>query len=95
LYYRGIYVGIRDRGAYLYAWGYYVQGRAGNTGKGGVMKDKIIELIKKYQAESERNWTPATGYVDGYARGYSIAFGRCADDLEELLKSDKEGDETK
>ena len=54
-------------------------------------EDKIICLIKKYRAESERNWTPAIGYVDGYARGYSIAFGRCADDLEELLNNEKGG----
>ena len=37
LYYRGIYVGIRDRCTYFYVWRYYVQGRAGNTEKGGVM----------------------------------------------------------
>jgi len=54
------------------------------------MKDKIIELIKKYRAESERNWNPTTGYPGGYARGYSVAYGRVADDLEKLLKSDKE-----
>ena len=56
-----------------------------------IPKDKIIQLIKKYQAESERNWNPTTGYPGGYARGYSVAYGRCAYDLDKLLKSLKGG----
>jgi len=55
------------------------------------MRDKIICLIKKFRAESERMWGPETGYDSGYFRGYSVAYDRCADDLEELLKSMKGG----
>lgn len=50
------------------------------------MKAKIIDLIKKYRAESKRYWAPTTGYGNGYARGNSVAYDYCADDLEELLK---------
>ncbi len=53
------------------------------------MKAKIIELIKKYRAESERLWTPGKGYPSDYCRVRSIAFEQCADDLEELLKEEK------
>ncbi|MBU0977087.1 MAG: hypothetical protein KKD18_01595 [Nanoarchaeota archaeon] len=53
------------------------------------MRDKIIKLIKKYRAESERLWNPVNGYPTVYAHGRSIAYGDCADDLEELLKSDE------
>lgn len=54
------------------------------------MKDKIISLIKEFRAESERNWTPAVGYKDGYARGYSVAYDHATDELEKLLKSEEE-----
>ena len=57
------------------------------------MKDKIIELIKKYQAESEKRWQPIVGFPNEYSHGYSVACFRCANDLEELLKSDQEGEE--
>jgi len=49
------------------------------------MKDKIIELIKKYRAESERLWNPTTGYPNNYYRVWSIAYEKCANDLEKLL----------
>lgn len=54
------------------------------------MKDKIIDLIKKFRAESEKHWSPETGYKDGYARGWSVAKGYDADALEKLLKEDEE-----
>ena len=41
------------------------------------MKAKIIELIKKYRAESKKHWT-------GY--DHAVACNNHADDLEELLK---------
>jgi len=53
------------------------------------MEDKIICLIKKYQAESETYWSPVEGYRNEFTHGLSVAYGRCADDLE---KYDKEGD---
>ena len=57
------------------------------------MKDKIIELIKKYQAESEKRWEPIVGYPNEYSHGYSVACFNCANDLEKLLKSMKGGDD--
>jgi len=54
------------------------------------MKDKIIALITKYRAESERLWNPETGYSSGYARGHSVAYDHVADDLEKLLKYSEE-----
>ena len=54
------------------------------------MKDKIITLIKKYRAESERFWTPTAGYPSDYARAHSVAYDHVADDLEELLKESEE-----
>ena len=55
------------------------------------MKDKIIKLIEIYRAENESYWNPVTSYMDGFSKGYSIAYGHVADDLEALLKSMKGG----
>ena len=55
------------------------------------MKDKIIELIKIYRAENESYWNQVTGYMDGFSKGYSIAYVHVTDDLEKLLKSMKGG----
>lgn len=52
------------------------------------MKSKIIDLIKKFRAESERQWSPHNGYPSEYAQAHSVAYDRCADDLEELLKDE-------
>jgi len=49
------------------------------------MKEKIIALIKKYRAESERLWNPNTGYPDDYCRVQALIFDRCADDLETVV----------
>ena len=54
------------------------------------MKAKIIELIKKYRAESEDCWTPENGYDSKYSHGLSVAYDDAADDLEELLKAEEE-----
>ena len=53
---------------------------------------KIIELIKKYRAKSEIGWTPNKGWKNEYSHNMGIAYGNCADDLEELLKSMKGGE---
>jgi len=58
-----------------------------------IPNDKIIHLIKKYRAESETYWSAGEGYRNEFTRGLSVAYGRCATTLEELLKSMK-GDET-
>ena len=50
------------------------------------MKEQIIELIKKYRAESDRLWNPTSGYPSEYDRAHSYAYDHCADDLEEILK---------
>jgi len=50
------------------------------------MKDKLIELIKKYRAASEKRWSATHGYKNEFAHGQSNAYDRCADDLEELVR---------
>jgi len=47
---------------------------------------QLIELIKKYRAESERGWTPEGGYKTKYLQGHSHAYDKCADDLEKLVQ---------
>ena len=53
---------------------------------GGIMKNKIIALIKSYRAASDKLWNPETGYPTEFCRARAIVYERCADDLEELLK---------
>jgi len=50
------------------------------------MKEKIIALIKKYRAASEKLWTPTEGYKSWTDRGISLTYDKCATDLEELLR---------
>ncbi len=50
------------------------------------MKEKIISLIKKYRAASEKRWIPVHGYKTEFAHGQSNAYDRCADDLEKLFR---------
>ena len=59
-----------------------------------IPEGKIIELIKKYRVESNRQWEPDRGYDNEFSHGLGIACDRHADDLEELLKSDTEGGKT-
>jgi len=60
-----------------------------------IPNDKIIHLIKKYRAESETYWASWDGgYRNEFTYGLSVAYGRVADDLEELLESLK-GEEPK
>ena len=56
-----------------------------------IPNDKIICLIKRYRVESETYWSSAEWYRNEFTHGLSVAYGRCADDLEELLKSMKGG----
>ena len=49
------------------------------------MKTKIIELIKDYRAEAERQWNRNTANSCGRA----ATWDRCADELDRLLADDK------
>ena len=53
------------------------------------MKDKIICLIKKYRAESEKNWNRVDGWQFPFARSHAKDCDRFADELEKLLKSEE------
>ena len=53
------------------------------------MRDKIIELIKKYRAESEKHWTPEVQYSTRSNKQLSSAYDHFTDDLEKLLQSEK------
>ena len=58
-----------------------------------IPEDKIICLIKKYRAESERNWIRYGGWTRSkVSRSLAIICDDHADDLEELLKSMKGGE---
>jgi hypothetical protein len=46
------------------------------------MKDKLLNLIKTYRAEAERQWTMNTANSCGRA----ATWDKCADDLEELVR---------
>lgn len=50
------------------------------------MKDKLIELIKKYRSESKKLWTPTGGYKNWTDRATSLTHDKCADDLEKLVR---------
>ena len=50
------------------------------------MKEKLINLIKKYRAESEWRWNPERGYINDYIRGAVTIYDKCADDLEGLVR---------
>jgi len=56
------------------------------------MKAKIIDLIKKYRAESERDWSPNDGYRYPYAQQHAEDCDHFADDLEGLLKEEEKAD---
>lgn len=55
------------------------------------MKDKLIELIKKYRAESGKLWTPTGGYANWTNRATSLTYDKCADDLEKLVQELEKG----
>ena len=50
------------------------------------MKEKLINLIKKYRAASEKRWHPVHGYKNQFEHGQSNAYDRLADDLEGLVR---------
>ena len=60
-----------------------------------IPEDKIIDLINEYLSVSETLLTQNERYVDRkYEHGMGIAYANCANDLEKLLKSNKEGGKT-
>ena len=57
------------------------------------MKTKIIELIKDYRAESEKQGSPVYGYKNELTHKESLQCDQIADDLERLLADIKGDDE--
>jgi hypothetical protein len=48
------------------------------------MKDKLIELIKEWRAESENRWTPHAS-PNAVNRREAVIYTICADQLEKLV----------